>query len=63
MDKESISILTIVQIILVLLKVFKQINISWWVVFIPTFIQLGIGLIAIIIMIVGLIIAKRELDD
>ena len=63
MDKESISILTVVQIILVLLKVFKQIDISWWVVFIPTFIELGVGLIGIIILIAGLIIAKRELDD
>lgn len=62
MDKDSsqsIGCLTVVQIVLITLKLFRLIDISWWLVFIPTYINLGILLIGLVLIILGYLIAKR----
>jgi hypothetical protein len=52
----GIGVLGVLQIIFIVLKVLDMISWSWWTVFIPTFIGLGIGflvwLIAMIVIIV-----------
>lgn len=46
------SILSVLQIIFIVLKLLKLITWSWWTVFIPTWIGLGIFIIYLIIMII-----------
>lgn len=58
-SRGGIGCLTVIQIVLIMLKLFKLIDMSWWLIFIPTYITLGIVLIGILIMIIGVIIAKR----
>lgn len=55
----GVSVLTVVQIVLIILKLFKVINISWWSVFIPTYIGFGLVLIGLLAILCGLLIAKR----
>lgn len=55
----GVSVLTVVQIVLIILKLFKVINISWWLVFIPTYIGFGLVLIGLLAILCGLLIAKR----
>ena len=53
------SILSVLQIIFIVLKLFKLINWSWWTVFIPTWIGLGIfALYFIVIFIIALFSRK-----
>lgn len=49
----GIGILGVLQIIFIVLKLLKLISWSWCVVFIPTFISLGITLLAVLIIFVG----------
>lgn len=49
------SILSVLQIIFIVLKLLKVITWSWWTVFIPTWIELGIyGIILIVLFIIKL---------
>ena len=55
MDKNSgkgVSVVTVVQIVLVILKLLKLIGWSWWVVFAPTLVSVGIYLIIIIVAVI-----------
>lgn len=45
------GILNIITIVLVFLKLFKVLTISWWLVLTPTFIWLGLALIGLIIVV------------
>lgn len=45
----GIGIYGVLQIIFIVLKLLHLINWSWWAVFIPTFISIGITLLAILI--------------
>ena len=54
----GIGVLGIVQIVLIVLKLFKVIDISWGVVFIPTYFSLGITVIFLLALLVIAIIAK-----
>ena len=58
MDNKSggIGVLGITQIILITLKLLKLIDISWWLVFIPTYISIGLCVIGLLIVVVGLIL-------
>lgn len=49
------SILSVLQIIFIVLKLLKVITWSWWTVFIPTWIGLGLyGIIFIVIFVIKL---------
>lgn len=50
----GLGVLGVLQIIFIVLKVLDVISWSWWAVFIPTFIGLGI---AILVFLIGIIIA------
>ena len=55
MDKNSgkgVSVVTVVQIVLVILKLLKLIEWSWWIVFAPTLVPVGIYLIIIIVAVI-----------
>lgn len=55
MDKNSgkgVSVVTVVQIVLVMLKLLKLIEWSWWIVFAPTLVSVGIFLIIIIVAVI-----------
>jgi len=45
------GVLNIITIVLVFLKLFKVLAISWWLVLTPTFIWLGLALIGLIIVV------------
>ena len=45
----GIGIYGVLQIIFIVLKLLKLINWSWWLVFIPTFISIGITLLAVFV--------------
>lgn len=48
----KVGILNVITIVLVFLKLFKVLAISWWLVLTPTFIWLGLALIGLIIVVV-----------
>ena len=48
----GISFLSVLQVVFIAFKIAKVIDWSWWVVFLPLWIDLGIGLIALIIMLI-----------
>lgn len=55
MDKNSskgVSVVTVVQIVLVILKLLKLIEWSWWIVFAPTLVSVGIYVIIIIVAVI-----------
>lgn len=49
-DNMNLSLFTILQVIFLALKIAGVLTWSWWAVFIPTYIDLGIFLIVIIIL-------------
>ena len=49
-DKISLNLFTILQVIFLALKMAGVITWSWWAVFMPTYIDLGIFFIVIIIL-------------
>lgn len=56
MDKNSnrgTHVVTMVQIVLIILKLLKLIEWSWWVVFAPTLLSVGIFMILIILCIMA----------
>ena len=53
----GVSALGVIQIVLIVLKLFNLINLTWVQVFIPTFISFGIIVIALLIF---LIIISRD---
>ena len=55
----GIGILGLLQVVFIALKVAKVIDWSWWLVFIPAWIDIGIFLIIVIIAIILTIIVKR----
>lgn len=53
----GVSALGVIQIILIVLKLFGLINLTWAQVFIPTFISFGV---IIIVVLISLIIISRD---
>lgn len=49
----------LLQVVFIALKVAKVIDWSWWLVFLPTWIELGLCLIIIIVALVIAVIAKK----
>ena len=57
----GLNILGVVEIVFIILKLLGIINWSWWIVLIPLWIDLGITLLVILVIIVAIIIDnKRE---
>lgn len=55
MDKNSskgVSVVAVVQIVLVILKLLELIEWSWWIVFAPTLVSVGVFLIIIIVAVI-----------
>ena len=55
----GIGFFGLLEVVFIALKVAKVIDWSWWLVFIPTWIDIGIFLIIVIIAIILTIIVKR----
>ena len=53
----GVSALGVIQIVLIFLKLFNLINLTWAQVFIPTFISFGV---IIIVVLISLIIISRD---
>ena len=51
-SKSGLGVLGVLQIIFIVLKVLKLINWSWWAVFIPLWIDIGLVIMLIIILVV-----------
>lgn len=49
----------LLQVVFIALKVAKVIDWSWWLVFLPTWIELGLCLIIIIVALVIAVMAKK----
>lgn len=49
----------LLQVVFIALKVAKVIDWSWWLVFLPTWIELGLCLIVIIVALVIVVMAKK----
>lgn len=56
------GVLNIITIVLVFLKLFKVLAISWWLVLTPTFIWLGLALIGLIISVFIIGTATKLID-
>ena len=57
----GLSILGVVEIVFIILKLLGIINWSWWIVLIPLWIELGIKLLIIrVIIIVAIIMANKR---
>ena len=56
----GIGILGLLQVVFIALKVAKVIDWSWWLVFIPTWIDIGIFLIIVIIAIIIAVITSKR---
>lgn len=54
----GIGIFGVIQIVLIILKLFNVINISWGAVFIPTYISLALIVIVLLILLIFAILAK-----
>ena len=52
----GMDILGVLQIIFIVLKLVGVINWSWWLVLIPTWINLGLSLLLILILVIVLVI-------
>ena len=53
----GVSALGVIQIVLIFLKLFNLINLTWVQVFIPTFISFGV---IVIVVLISLIIISRD---
>lgn len=56
----GIGFFGLLQVVFIALKVAKVINWSWWLVFLPTWIDLGICLIIIIVVVVMVTILNKR---
>lgn len=56
----GLNILGVVEIVFIILKLLGIINWSWWIVLIPLWIDLGITLLVILVIIVTIIIDNKR---
>ena len=54
------GIFTILQVVFIVLKLTNLIDWSWWMVWIPTFISLGISVIAILFILILFLKNKKQ---
>lgn len=56
----NITFVTLIQIAFIILKLCNVINWSWWLVFLPTLIQLGIVVLMLVFVLIVATITKRK---
>ena len=56
----GIGFFGLLQVVFIALKVTKIINWSWWLVFLPTWIDLGLCLIVIIITVIFIALVNKK---
>lgn len=56
----GIGFFGLLQVVFIALKVAKVIDWSWWLVLLPTWINLGIFIICIIVIVIAYIIASKK---
>lgn len=56
----NITFVTLIQVAFIILKLCNVINWSWWLVFLPTLIQLGIVIFMLVIILIAAAITKRK---
>ena len=56
----GLNILGVVEIVFIILKLLGIINWSWWIVLIPLWIDLGVTLLVILVIIVAIIIDNKR---
>ena len=56
----GLNILGVVEIVFIILKLLGIINWSWWIVLIPLWIDLGITLLIILVIIVAIIMDNKR---
>lgn len=56
----NITIVTLIQVAFIILKLCNVINWSWWLVFLPTLIQLGVVIFMLVLILIAAAIAKRK---
>lgn len=61
--KIKLGDLNIITLILIALKLFEVISVSWWIVFLPTFIWIGAILLIIVLLTVILIVGAMKGED
>lgn len=62
MDKNNsggMTLMSVVQIVLIILKIFDLIKISWWLVFAPTLFGLALLIIVIIVMVTIGVLSRK----
>lgn len=59
-NSSNITIVTLIQVAFIILKLCNVINWSWWLVFLPTLIQLGVVIFMLVIILIAAAIAKRK---
>ena len=57
-SSHGVGVLGVIQIVLIILKIVNVINCSWWMVFIPTYISVGIILVVLIVILIGCLILE-----
>lgn len=56
-SSHGVGVLGVIQIVLIILKVFNLIDCKWWIVFIPTYMVAGTILIVLIVALIVVLIA------
>lgn len=61
-SRSGIGFFGLLQIAFIVLKVTKLINWSWWLVFLPAFIKIGIFIIGFFCVLLALVVKEAEND-
>lgn len=59
-NSSDITIVNLIQVAFIILKLCNVINWSWWLVFLPTLIQLGIVVLMLVIILIAAAISSRK---
>lgn len=59
-NSSNITIVTLIQVAFIVLKLCNIINWSWWLVFLPTLIELGIVIFIVAIILIAAAVSSRK---
>lgn len=59
-NSSNITIVTLIQVAFIILKLCNVINWSWWLVFLPTLIELGIVIFMLVIILIAAAVTKGK---
>lgn len=57
-NSSNITIVTLIQVAFIILKLCNVINWSWWLVFLPTLIELGIVIFMLVLILIAAAVTK-----